>query len=110
MQFIVCGKCHDELQEANPILVNLWIHICRAYLKTGLPYRGIDFFVDVATYRIMPSSETLNDKLIQLEQMGYILTTEDDMGVLIKPLGLCVETVNPNGEEKEFAWFCPLDH
>lgn len=88
-----CPKCFDLIYKKNR---NLYFHLIS----------WIDIYVGLGCKPINISDHIkvdFSEEFKILEQLGYLVTHEDDQGILIKPLGLEI------GEDG-LHWFCLKNH
>ena len=88
-----CPTCFDPIYYQNKLMyfhIISWIDI---YVATGCKP------ICIADY----AKEDFSEEFRILEENGFIVTHEDQSGILIKPLGL-------NIEEDNLHWFCLKNH
>jgi len=88
-----CPICFNPIYNQNKLMyfhITSWIEV---YVAIGCKPLGVEYY----------SIGDLSEEFRILEEQGFIVTHEDNEGILIKPLGLNIEKDN-------LHWFCLKNH
>ncbi len=73
--FVCCERCFNEIGNRSGRCVRLWMDLCAMYCARG---GAFDILTPDLPY------------LRMLERLGFVISTENDYGLLIKVLGYCI--------------------
>lgn len=93
MLVVCCSKCHENLKTSFPLAANLWVELCRSFVK----HRGTMGFTESRLPWTVPVFR-------RLEKLGYVMTADcakEEGTVLVNVFGYNVE----DGEDP-YESFC----
>jgi hypothetical protein len=82
-----CEECYDVAKFHSPITLLAWKTLCLCALNSGRPLHVTEF-INVMFHVNGVKKSAVNRCALILEEAGYLLTHENEIGIWVIPRGL----------------------